>query len=84
MFWKKRKKRYLETRILMLIKTYLKRYYLYIYTMGCHPKNTEYQKRWRELNRDKYLKQNVKGVLKYYYYKKGIKELMNIDPTLFL
>jgi hypothetical protein len=52
--------------------------------MGCHQKNTEYQKRWRELNRDKYLKQNVKGVLKYYYYKKGIKELMNIDPTLFL
>ena len=52
--------------------------------MGCHQKNTEYQKRWRELNRDKYLKQNVKGVLKYYYYKKGIKELMNIDPTIFL
>ena len=49
-----------------------------------HPKNGEYQKKWRELNRDKYLKQNVKGVLKCYYYKKGIKELMNIDPTLFL
>ena len=29
--------------------------------MVCHPKNTEYQKRWRELNCDKYLKQNVKG-----------------------
>ena len=52
--------------------------------MGCHPKNNEYQKRWRELNREKYLQQNVKGVLKYYYYKKGIKELMSIDPTLFL
>ena len=53
--------------------------------MGCHPKNKEYQKRWRELNREKYLQQkNVKGVLKYYYYKKGVKELMNIDPTLFL
>ena len=35
--------------------------------MGCHPKNNEYQKRWRELNREKYLQQNIKGVLKYYY-----------------
>ena len=52
--------------------------------MVSHPKNSEYQKKWRELNREKYLKQNVKGVLKYYYCKKGIKELMNIDPTLFL
>jgi hypothetical protein len=52
--------------------------------MGCHPKNTEYVRKWRELNREKYLKQNVKGVLKYYYYKNGIKQLMNIDPTLFL
>lgn len=52
--------------------------------MATHPKNTEYVRRWRELNREKYLKQNVKCVLKYYYYKKGIKQLMNIDTTLFL
>ena len=51
--------------------------------MGCHQKNTEYQKRWRELNRDKYLKQNVKGVLKYYYYKKGIKELRILTQHFF-
>jgi len=54
------------------------------YIMGCHPKNNEYQKRWREINREKYLQQNVKGVLKYYYYKKGIKKLLNFDPTLFM
>ena len=54
--------------------------------MGCHPKNKEYQKLWRELNRQEYLQQNLKGVLKYYYYKKGIKELMfySLFPTLFL
>ena len=52
--------------------------------MSCHPKNNVYQKRWRELNREKYLQQNEIGVLKYYYYIKGVKELMNIDPTLFL
>lgn len=49
-----------------------------------HPKNNEYVRKWRQLNRDKYLKQNVKGVLKFYHYKKGIREIMNIDPTLFL
>ena len=48
-----------------------------------HPKNNEYVRKWRELNRAKYLEQDKRSVLKLYYYKKGIKEFMNIDPTLF-
>jgi len=42
--------------------------------MCCHPKNNVNQKRWRKLNREKYLQENVQGVLKNYYNKKGIKE----------
>jgi|AntAceMinimDraft_5_1070358.scaffolds.fasta_scaffold539362_1 hypothetical protein len=51
--------------------------------MATHPKNNEYVRKWRQLNREKYLEYDRKHLLKYYYYKKGIKELMNIDPTLF-
>jgi hypothetical protein len=49
-----------------------------------HPKNNEYVKKWRELNREKYLKQNRNNVLRHYYYTKIIKQFMNIDTTLFL
>lgn len=52
--------------------------------MATHAKNTEYVRRWRLKHREKYSEQNNKDVSKYYYYKKGVKELMNIDPTLFL
>jgi hypothetical protein len=52
--------------------------------MATHPKNNEYVRKWRELNRAKYLEQDKRSVLKIYYYKKGINELMRIDPTLFL
>ena len=51
--------------------------------MATHPKNNEYVRKWRLLNREKCLEYDRKHLLKYYYYKKGIKELMNIDPTLF-
>ena len=49
-----------------------------------HPKNYEYQKRWRERNREKYLKLKMEDTLKRYYYKQIVKQMMNIDPTLFL
>lgn len=65
------------------IKKLLKRKNIYVIYMT-HPKNNEYVKKWRKLNRDKYLEQDRRSVLKLYYYKKGIKELMNIDTTLFL
>jgi hypothetical protein len=37
-----------------------------------------------ELNREKYLEYDRKNILKYYYYKKRVKELMTIDLTPFL
>jgi len=49
-----------------------------------HPKNYEYQKRWRERNREKYLKLKMEDTLKRYYYKQIIKEFMRIATTLFL
>ena len=49
-----------------------------------HPKNGEYQKRWRARNREKYLKLKMAHTLKRYYYKQVIKELYRIDTTLFL
>lgn len=52
--------------------------------MGTHPKNTEYVRRWRLKHRDEYGKQNIKDVSKYYFYKRGVKELMRIDLSLFL
>ena len=52
--------------------------------MATHQKNNEYVRKWRKLNREKYLEYDRKNLLKYYYYKKGVKELMTIDPTLFL
>ena len=41
-----------------------------------HPKNYEYQKRWREENRNKYLEAKRGYTLKSYYYKQAIKELI--------
>ena len=40
--------------------------------MATHPKNNEYVRKWRQLNREKYLEYDRKHLLKYYYYKKGI------------
>ena len=52
--------------------------------MVSHPKNGEYQKKWRELNRDKYLEAKRGYTLKSYYYNQAIKELMRINPSIFL
>ena len=49
-----------------------------------HVKNNEYVRKWRLLNRDKYLEQSKRSVYKAYFYKQGVKELMRIDPFLFL
>lgn len=48
-----------------------------------HVNNLSYVKKWRSLNREKYLKDQRQGTLKRYYYKQIIKELYRIDPTLF-
>ena len=52
--------------------------------MATHPKNNEYVRKWRKLNREKYLEYDRKNLLKYYYYKKGVKELMTIDLPYFM
>jgi hypothetical protein len=52
--------------------------------MAKHPKKIEYVRKWRKLNREKHLEYDRKNLLKYYYYNKGVEELMTIDPTLFL
>ena len=49
-----------------------------------HPRNYEYQKRWRELNREKYKALNKKCCLKQSRWRQVIKEFMRIDTTLFL
>lgn len=48
-----------------------------------HPLNLIYVKKWRSLNREKYLKWHREKSLKRYNYKQIIKELYRIDPTLF-
>jgi hypothetical protein len=49
-----------------------------------HRKNFEYQMRWRERNREKYLKLKQADSKRRYYWKQIIKEFRNIDATLFL
>lgn len=49
-----------------------------------HPKNNDYVRKWRQNNRERWLDQHRQQTLKNYYYRQGIKELMRIDPTLFL
>lgn len=49
-----------------------------------HPKNNDYVKKWRQVNREKYLEQHKRNTLKRYYYNQGVKELLRIDPTIFL
>ena len=49
-----------------------------------HVKNNEYVRKWRQMNRERYLEQNSRNMAKIYHYKKAIKELMQIDPSLFL
>jgi hypothetical protein len=52
--------------------------------MATHPKNNKYVRKWRKFNGEKYLEHERKNLLKYCYYKKGFKQLMTFDPTLFL
>ena len=49
-----------------------------------HPKNYEYQKRWRQNNKEKYKVLNKKCCLKQSSWSQVIKELLRIDPNLFL
>ena len=49
-----------------------------------HSKNAEYVNKWRQQNRARYLEQNTRSTYKINCYKRAIKELYNIDPTLFL
>ena len=49
-----------------------------------HPNNYQYQLRWRERNHEKYLKLKQADSKRRYYWKQIIKEMMNIDPNLFL
>ena len=55
----------------------------YIYIMATHRNNAIYVKRWKEKHREKYLENNRKCVLNYYYFKKQVQEFLRIDPTLF-
>jgi len=48
-----------------------------------HPKNYQYQLRWRERNHEKYLKLKQADSKKRYYYKQIIKELYRIDISIF-
>ena len=41
--------------------------------MATHPKNNKYVRKWRKLNREKHLEYDRKYQLKYYYYKKELK-----------
>ena len=49
-----------------------------------HPKNYEYQKRWRKENINTYLEAKREYILKSYYYEYAIKELIRIHPSFFL
>jgi hypothetical protein len=49
-----------------------------------HAKNYEYVKKWRELNRDKYMEIQRIDKLKRYHYKQRVKELLRIEPDFFL
>ena len=51
--------------------------------MPTHRNNSIYIKRWKEKHREKYLANNRKCVLNYYYFKKQVQEFLRIDPTLF-
>ena len=48
-----------------------------------HVNNYLYVKKWRELNRDKYMEIQRIDKLKRYYYKQRVKELLRISPTIF-
>jgi hypothetical protein len=49
-----------------------------------HRNNYEYVKKWREVNKEKYLEANRRYTLNRYYYNQAIKELYKIDSSLFL
>jgi hypothetical protein len=48
-----------------------------------HPKNYEYVKKWRTLNRDKYMEIQKQSSVKRNNYKQTVKELLRISPILF-
>jgi hypothetical protein len=48
-----------------------------------HINNYDYVKKWRLVNRDKYMEIQKVSSLKRYYYKQVVKEFYNMDATLF-
>lgn len=51
--------------------------------MGWCIKNSVYIKKWKTNNREKYLKNHAEYCLKRYHYMKVIKELYNIELSIF-
>jgi len=48
-----------------------------------HQKNYEYVKKWRALNRDKYMEVQKKSSVKRNNYKQAVKRLLRISLTFF-
>tara|TARA_R110000782_G_scaffold3507_4_gene12870 strand:- start:1696 stop:1851 length:156 start_codon:yes stop_codon:yes gene_type:complete len=46
--------------------------------------NYDYQVKWRLKNKEKHKQVNLKYRMRYYYWAKATKELLNIDPNYFL
>ena len=46
--------------------------------------NYDYQKKWRIKNKEKHKQVNLKYRMRYYYWDKAVKELLNIDKNYFL
>jgi hypothetical protein len=49
-----------------------------------HVNNYQYVKKWRQNNPELQRLRNKSYRMKIYYYKQIVKQMMNIDPTLFL
>ena len=60
----------METLIFVLMKYYLNNKYNTYIEWQRIQKNNEYVRKWKKLNREKYLEYDRKNLLKYYYYKK--------------
>ena len=58
--------------------------YIVTNTKMTHQNNYEHQLRWRQRNREKYLKLKQADSKRRYYWNQIIKEMRNIDPNLFL
>ncbi len=48
-----------------------------------HQKNYEYVKKWRALNRDKYMEIQKQSSVKRNNYRQAVKRLLRISPILF-